>query len=153
MSADPSVDPESTEALVARADRARARFLHSVDALDRKRHQLARPARAVGKTLEIVAAPTFQPAVVVVGALASAAVLTAVVVQARRREQRRSIFTPQGRSFWGELAWHAGLALASITLTGAARLGLRSLLQGARSAHRASLDGARGGVSTKDLRP
>jgi hypothetical protein len=135
-----TADPESTEALVERANEARERLLVSVQALDRKRHQLARPVRAVGRTLEVVGGRQLQLALVVGGALLGSGLLAAVALRVRRSRARSfsSLLQPR-RSFLGEVLWHAGVGLASFTVVQAGKLTIVALLQAARAPRRPTL--------------
>jgi hypothetical protein len=138
------VDPDSTDALIERANQARARLLHSVEALDRKRHQLAKPVRAVGRTLEVVGGPRLQAALLVGGAVLVSGVVAAVALR-NRREASRSLLTllrPK-RSFLAEVLWRAGVGLATATVVQAGKLTLKTLLEAppAAPAGRSKLNG------------
>jgi hypothetical protein len=133
MSDDPSLlVTEDTQALVQRADQARVRLLRSVEALDRKRQQLLRPAVMVEKTL--VAATRYPHPTIglaVGGSILLAAGLTALAMGSRR--QRAVFYLGRRPSFWREAAWRAGVGLATLALSEGTRLGLRALARPRRA--------------------
>jgi hypothetical protein len=106
MTALPAVDPESTEALVARATEARDRLLKSVEALDRKRHQLVKPV--------VLAERNLQPALAVGAALLATGLLAAVAIRATRNSAR-SVLHPR-HSLVKEVLWSAGVGLTAVTI-------------------------------------
>jgi hypothetical protein len=125
------VDPDSTEALLERANQVRNRLLESVEALDRKRHQLTRPVLAVGRTLEVVGGRRLQPALMVGGALLVSGALAAVVLRARRQQASntlRNLLRPR-RSFAAEVLWRAGVGLATFTAVEAGKRAIKALLE------------------------
>lgn len=82
-------DPHSSERLVELASEARERLLLSVEALDRKRHELAKPITAVVTTLDAARRGLARPSTLVVGAVIATGLVGAIIGIALTRKRRR----------------------------------------------------------------
>jgi len=118
--------PVDTEELEQRAKEARARLLKAVDALDKKRHALTKPAKVLGAGA--------LPAAVVTGALVAAGSLVAFAVSKRRKRSllSRVHLVRREPSFASQLARHLGVTVLTIALGEVGKLAVKKLMPAQR---------------------
>jgi len=123
MTPNRSTQEPDKEQLVQQAVDARERLFKSVEALDRKRHQLTHPIATVNTMLG-TGSGNRKPALLGLGAVVGMATVAAIIVH--RRRARAASHVEARRTFWRGVATQVGVALAAWGIMRVSERALRS---------------------------